>query len=151
MKTLLKVTSKLKVQGQRPELEENKVSHTDFVIISMRVKRKPLKMVTWSIYTYYFFSAEIFLREPNVWKSKRVSMVWVRENRTKSTGHLSTLFMTEYTSTSFALYVWYLWVDFFFFFHFQTSCLRGKFNWSRSEIVLETLHRGGNFAWMEVL
>lgn len=46
--------------------------------------------------------------------------------------------------------VWYLCVDFFFF-HFQTSCLRGKFNWSRSEIVLETLHRGGNFAWMEVL
>lgn len=49
-----------------------------------------------------------------MWKSKRVSMVWVRENRTKSTGHLSTLFMTEYTSTSIALYVWYLWVDFFF-------------------------------------
>lgn len=44
-------------------------------------------------------------------------MVWVRENRIKSKGHLSTLFMIEYTSacTLFALYVCYLWVDFFFF------------------------------------
>lgn len=43
---------------------EKKVSHTDIVIISMRVKKKiPLN---WLLYTYYFFSAEIFLREPNV-------------------------------------------------------------------------------------
>lgn len=54
MKTLLKVTSKLKVHGQRPELEENNVSHTDFVIISMRVKRKPLKMVTRSTRIIFF-------------------------------------------------------------------------------------------------